>query len=116
MAAIPRAIISRACRGRPRDSSSARSNEGTMSMTQRAELERIAMLYIDGLLAADDSKVPLSPDVKRAHLMVLSAGPHVWQMAEGADVIRRDIRRERLTARKDMKIMVDTEKSTVVIL
>jgi hypothetical protein len=85
-------------------------------MAEAQELERIAMLYIDALLTADGSKVPFSPDVKRAHLMILSAGPHVWQMAEGAETIRADIRRERLTERKNMRITVDIERSTVIVL
>ena len=85
-------------------------------MATAQELERIAMLYIDGLLTADDSKVPLSPTVKRAHLMILSAGPHVWQMTEGAETVRRNIRDERLTACENMRVTVDAERSTVVIL
>lgn len=85
-------------------------------MATAQELERIAMLYIDGLLIADDSKVPLSPTVKRAHLMILSAGPHVWQMTEGAETVRRNIRDERLTACENMRVTVDAERSTVVIL
>ena len=58
----------------------------------------------------------LSPTVKRSHLMILSGGPHVWQMAEGAETIRRDIRREKLTKRENMRVTVDVERSTVVIL
>ena len=85
-------------------------------MAEAKELERIAMLYINALMTADDSKVPLSPNVKRAHLMVLSGGPHVWQMAEGADTVRADIRRERLNVRKDVRVTVDAERSTVVVL
>ncbi len=85
-------------------------------MSAAQELERIAMLYIDALMTADDSKVPFSPDVKRAHLMILSAGPHVWQMAEGADTIRADIRRERLTVQENLRVTVDTERSTVIVL
>lgn len=85
-------------------------------MTDAKELERIAMLYVDALMTADDSKVPFTPDVKRAHLMILSAGPHVWQMAEGADTIRADIRRERLTERRNMRVAVDAERSTVIVL
>jgi hypothetical protein len=85
-------------------------------MAEREELERIAMLYIDALMTADDRKVPFSPNVKRAHLMILSAGPHVWQMAEGADTIRADIRRERLTAQENLRVTVDTERSTVIVL
>jgi hypothetical protein len=74
-------------------------------MATAQELERIAMLYIDGLLSADDSKVPLSPTIKRAHLMILSAGPHVWQMTEGAETVRRNIRGEKLTARENMRVL-----------
>jgi hypothetical protein len=85
-------------------------------MTDAQELERIAMLYIDALLTADDSTVPFAPDVKRAHLMVLPGAPYTWQMAEGADIIRADIRRERLTVRKDLRVTVDAERSTVVVL
>jgi hypothetical protein len=85
-------------------------------MADAQELERIAMLYIDALLTADDSKVPFAPDIKRAHLMVLPGAPYVWQMTEGADTVRGDIRRERLTARKDLRVTVDTERSTVVVL
>jgi hypothetical protein len=80
------------------------------------ELERIALLYIDALLSADDSAVPLSPDVRRAHLIVHGAGPAVWQIAQGAATVRRNIREERLTARKNLKVMVDTEQSTVIVL
>ncbi|MDB5396918.1 MAG: hypothetical protein JWM91_4424 [Rhodospirillales bacterium] len=85
-------------------------------MAEAKELERIAMLYIDALLTADDSKVPLAPDMKRAHLMVLPGAPYVWQMTEGADTVRADIRREKLTARKDLRVTVDPERSTVVVL
>ena len=80
------------------------------------ELECIALTYIDALLTADDSKVPFAPDVKRAHLMVLPGAPYVWQMTEGADTIRADIRRERLTACCDLRVTVDAERSTVVAL
>ena len=83
-------------------------------MTDANELERIALLYIDALLTADDSKVPFAPDVKRAHLMVLPGAPYAWQMAEGAETIRADIRRERLTACRDLRMTVDAERSTVV--
>ncbi len=79
-------------------------------------LECIALTYIDALLTADDSKVPLAPDVKRAHLMILPGVPYVWQMTEGADMIRADIRRERLTACCDLRMTVDAEQSTVVAL
>lgn len=85
-------------------------------MATAAELERVAMAYIDGLMSADDSKVPLRPDVRRAHLMVLPGAPFVWQMTEGAETIRADIRRERLTACNDLRVTVDVDRSTVVIL
>ena len=79
-------------------------------------LEQIAMSYIDALLTADDSKVPFAPNVKRAHLMVLPGAPYAWQMAEGAETIRADIRRERLIACRDLRVTVDVERSTVVVL
>jgi len=85
-------------------------------MSDANELERIALLYIDALLTADDSKVPFSADVKRAHLMVLPGAPYTWQMTKGAETIRADIRRERLTACCDLRVTVDTERSTVVAL
>jgi hypothetical protein len=85
-------------------------------MAYAKELERIALLYIDALMTADDSRVPLAADVKRAHLMVLSGGPYAWQMAEGAETIRADIRRERLTACRDLRVTVDPERSTVVVV
>jgi hypothetical protein len=81
-----------------------------------AELERIALLYIDALLAADDSAVPLCPHIRRAHLIVHCGTPAVWQIAEGADVVRRNIREERLTARRNMRLTVDSARSTVVVL
>jgi hypothetical protein len=87
-----------------------------MAMADTAYLEHIALTYIDALLAAEDSKVPLAPDVKRAHLMVLPGVPYVWQVTEGADAIRADIRRERLTACRDLRVTVDVERSTVVAL
>ena len=85
-------------------------------MTDANELERIALLYIDALLTADDSKVPLAADVTRAHLMVLPGAPYAWQMAEGAETIRADIRRERLIACRDLRVTVDIERSTVVVV
>jgi len=85
-------------------------------MADPVYLEHIALTYIDALLTADDSKVPFAPDVKRAHLMVLPGAPYVWQMTEGADAIRADIRRERLTACCDLRVTVDAERSTVVAL
>ena len=85
-------------------------------MSDANELERIALLYIDALLTADDSKVPFAPDVKRAHLMVLPGAPYAWQLAEGAETIRADIRRERLTTCRDLRVTVDPERSTVVAL
>ncbi len=85
-------------------------------MTAAKELERIAMLYIDALLTADDSKLPLCPDLKRAHLMVLPGTPHVWQMTEGSDIVRADVRREKLTVCKDLRVTVDVDRSTVVVL
>ena len=85
-------------------------------MADAQDLERIALTYIDALLTADDSKVPFAPDVKRAHLMTLPGAPYVWQMTEGAETIRADIRRERLTACRDLRVTVDVEGSTVVAL
>jgi hypothetical protein len=85
-------------------------------MADAAELECIAMTYIDALLTADDSKLPLDPDMKRAHLMVLPGAPSVWHITQGAETVRADIRRERLTACRDLRVMVDTERSTVVVL
>ena len=85
-------------------------------MADVQHLECIALTYIDALLTADDSKVSLAPDVKRAHLMILPGAPYVWQMTEGADTIRADIRRERLTACCDLRVTVDAERSTVVAL
>ncbi len=85
-------------------------------MSDAKALERIALLYIDALLTADDSKVPFAPNVKRAHLMVLPGAPYVWQMTEGADTIRADIRRQRFTACCDLRVTVDAERSTVVVL
>jgi hypothetical protein len=85
-------------------------------MADAQELEHIALTYIDALLTADDSKVPFAPDVKRAHLMILPGAPYAWQMTEGADTIRADIRRERLTACRDLRVTVDAERSTVVAL
>jgi len=85
-------------------------------MSDAKALERIALLYIDALLTADDSKVPFAPDVKRAHLMVLPGAPYAWQMAEGAETIRADIRRERLTACRDLRVTVDVDRSTVVVV
>ena len=85
-------------------------------MADAAELEQVALSYIDALLTADDSAVPFAPDVKRAHLMVLPGAPYAWQMAEGAETIRADIRRERLTACRDLRVTVDVERSTVVIV
>jgi len=85
-------------------------------MTDASELERIALTYVDALMTADPGKVPLAPDVKRAHLMVLPGAPYAWQMTKGAETIRADIRRERLTACCDLRVTVDTERSTVVAL
>jgi hypothetical protein len=85
-------------------------------MADVQHLECIALTYIDALLTADDSKVSLAPDVKRAHLMILPGAPYVWQMTEGAETIRADIRRERLTACRDLRVTVDVERSTVVAL
>jgi hypothetical protein len=85
-------------------------------VSDASELERIALLYVEALLTADDSKVPLAVDVKRAHLMVLPGAPYAWQMTKGAETIRADIRRERLTASHDLRVTVDAERSTVVLL
>jgi hypothetical protein len=85
-------------------------------VTDAHALEDIAMLYIDALLAADDRKVPFAADVKRAHLMVLPGAPYVWQIAEGVEAIRADMRRERLTACRDLRVTVDAERSTVVVV
>ena len=83
-------------------------------MSEAQALERIAMSYIDALMTADGSNVPFAPDVKRAHLMVLPGAPYAWQTAQGAETIRADIRRERLTACRDLRVTVDAERSTVV--
>ena len=85
-------------------------------MADVQDLECIALTYIDALLTADDSKVPLAPNKKRDHLMVLPGAPYVWQMTEGAETIRADIRRERLTACCGLRVTVDAEQSTVVAL
>lgn len=92
-----------------------------IAMTERtqptaAELERIAMRYIDALLAANDSDVPLSPDVRRAHLIVHCGSPAVWQIAHGDAVVRRNIREEALTARRNIRTTVDCERGTVIVL
>jgi hypothetical protein len=80
------------------------------------DLEWIALTYIDALLAADDGKVPFAPDVKRAHLKVAPGVPYVWQMTQGAETIRADIRRQRFTACCDLRVTVDAEQSTVVAI
>jgi hypothetical protein len=85
-------------------------------MSDSKELERIAMAYIDALMTADDGKVLLAPDVKRAHLMVVPGAPYAWQTAQGAETIRADIRREKLTACRDLRVTVDAERSTVVVV
>jgi hypothetical protein len=92
------------------------SFDQTISPLSANELEAIAMRYIEGLLSADDSNVPLSPDVKRAHLIVFPGRPVWWRLAQGADIIRADIRREKLTVRKNLRATVDRERSTVIVL
>jgi hypothetical protein len=81
-----------------------------------SELERIAMCYIEGLLKADDSAVPLSHNVRRAHLIVHCGAPAVWQIAEGAEIVRRNIREEQLTSCKNLRLTVDCDRSEVVAL
>ena len=85
-------------------------------MSTAVDLEQIALAYIDALLTADPANVPFAPDVKRAHLMVLPGAPYAWQTAEGAETIRADIRRERLTACLNLRVTVDAERSTVVVV
>jgi hypothetical protein len=85
-------------------------------LSRSAELERVAMLYIDGLMTADGGEVPLHKDVTRAHLIVVPYAPLSWQRARGAELIRADFSRERLTVKKNMRITVDPHRSSVVIL
>ena len=85
-------------------------------MARAAELERIAMLYVEGLLTADGSAVPFSDDVRRSHLIVVPGVPLAWQVAQGADVVRADFTHERLTARRNMRITVDSDRGSVVLL
>src|ERR1700756_1084050 len=89
-------------------------DDGIGSMA--AELERIAMLYINGLMAADGSKVPLHNDVTRAHLIVVPHAPLAWQRARGAELIRADFSRERLTVQRKLRVTVDPRRSSVVVL
>jgi len=84
--------------------------------SKRAELEAIAMSYVEGLLSAQGANIPFSPDVVRAHLIVTPGKPMAWQMTKGADEIRSNVQREKLTARKNLRTIVDVENSNVVIL
>jgi hypothetical protein len=79
-------------------------------------LERIALAYVDALMTANGSAVPLHPQVRRAHLIVVPGAPLAWQIAEGAETVRADFPREALTVRRNMRITVDAERSSVVLL
>lgn len=85
-------------------------------MADADALEQIALTYIEALVTADDSRVPLHENVRRAHLIVHGRGPAVWQIARGADIVRRNIREERLTARRNLRMVVDRERSNVVVV
>ena len=86
------------------------------TLPSSVELEQIAMQYVDGLMTADGSKVPLHNDVTRAHLIVVPHAPLSWQRARGAGLIRADFSRERLTKKEKMRVTVDPHRSSVVIL
>ncbi len=74
------------------------------------------MLYVDGLMSAEGGAVPFSPDVKRSHLVVSPGKPISWQVAHGAETVRRDFANERLLTKRNMRVTVDVERGSVVLL
>jgi hypothetical protein len=86
------------------------------TLADAAALEQIAMRYVDGLMTADACLVPLHPEVRRAHLIVVPGAPLAWQIAQGADQVRDDFTHEALTVRRNMRINVDRERSSVVLI
>lgn len=72
----------------------------------RACLIEVAHTYLTGLELADGSKVRLAPTVRRTQ-----NGAKLVE--EGEAALRRSIARERLTGRRNMRLLVDEAKRTV---
>lgn len=79
-------------------------------------LVRTAMLYLDGILAADDAAVPLSPAVRRTHVLAIDRPAGDDLIVAGEAEIRRNIREEQLLFRRDLQLYVDETEHTVVAL
>jgi hypothetical protein len=74
------------------------------------------MLYLDALLAADDSKVPLAHDVRRTHTLANGRAVEEDRMVSGEAEIRDSIRKEELLFRRDLRLFVDESLGQVIAL
>jgi hypothetical protein len=77
-------------------------------------LERTAMLYLDALLAADDTKVPLAPNVRRTHTLAIPRSSKEDRVVHNEAEIRASIRQEKLLFRHGLRVFVDESQRQVI--
>ncbi|SNT17812.1 hypothetical protein SAMN06295912_1535 [Sphingomonas laterariae] len=82
----------------------------------RACLESTARLYLDALMSADDSKVPLAADVRRTHALGNGAPVNQGRTIVGEAAMRASIRAEKLTSRGPVRLFTDEERREVIAL
>jgi len=80
----------------------------------RSCLEKTAMLYLDALLAADDSKVPLAAHVRRTHTLAIPRSGKEDRVVHNEAEIRATIRQEKLLFRHGLRVFVDEPQRQVI--
>lgn len=82
----------------------------------RACLESTARLYLDALMSADDSQVPLAADVRRTHTLGNGAPVNQGRTISGEAAMRESIRQEKLASRGPVRLVTDEARQQVVAL
>ncbi|WP_010127156.1 hypothetical protein [Sphingomonas sp. KC8] len=82
----------------------------------RACLENTARLYLDALMSADDSKVPLAADVRRTHTLGNGAPVNQGRAIAGEAAMRDSIRQEKLASRGAVRLFTDEARHQVIAL
>ena len=80
----------------------------------RSCLEKTAMLYLDALLVADDSKVPLAAHVRRTHTLAIPRSSREDRVVHDEAEIRASIRQEKLLFRHGLRVFVDEQQRQVI--
>ncbi len=96
------------------DSTNATPDRRVCADNSRECLERTAMLYLDGLLAADDSRVPFAPGVRRTHTLAIPRSSREDREVHTEAQIRASMREEKLLFRHGLRVFVDTAQRQVI--